>query len=807
MIAIFFKEIKTFFNGIVGYLMLTTFTILTGLFLWVFQGSLNIFDTGFADLIPFFKIIPLVFIVLIPALCMATFSSEKANGTLELMLIKPIGKLQIVFGKFLGVLMLITLALLPTLVYVLAISSLGNPPGNYDLGLVLGGYLGIFLLSIAFSALGLFASSVTNNQIVALIIGVLLCFALYYGPFLVSELLNRGAWVLWIEKMGAKSQYDHIAKGVITTANLGYFIVITLFFLWLTKVSLVHYPSKKKNFKIIFFAISISVVVIYLSSVFYTQVDFTEDQRFTLSALSKSKVKDLNGAVTIDILLEGDLPPEFMRLKEETLLLLDNFKKHNTQIKVNLVNPQDEAAENPNLLAELQSMGLKPASVTITENGKTSQEFVIPWALVNFGDKTQKVSLLKNQIGATLEDRVNNSIRNLEFVFADAFAKLGVKKKKQIAILKGNGELEDLYLADFLREIRDYYRIAPFTLKDSETNPQKVLEDLKQYDLVVVAGPSIPFTPNQKLIIDQYITHKGKMIWLVEGTAITLDSLQIGEGKAVAVRNELNLDDFFFNLGVRINYDLVEDLYNTPMVVATGQGRDTQYSPLPCSVYPMVFSSENHPINNNIGPVKLEFVSSLDTLPNTMTKTVLLQSSPYNKSIGLPAEISFESITQIKSPKDYEATTEKIFGLYIEGSYQSMFKNRIKPFESASYATQHLDSSKIFIFSDASLIRNQTKNGQPIELGLDKWTNAFYDNKTLLINGLNYALGDDSLIALRTKKVLVPLLDLEKVATDKTYWQIIVIGLPLLLVLVLAIFWRWYRLSYKKPYKIDKNVV
>ncbi len=238
MFAIFKREVQSFFTSPIGYLIVGAFLLLTGLFLWVFKGAYNIFDYGFADLGNFFLLTPWIFIFLIPAITMKSFSEERKMGTLELLLIKPISLGQLVLGKFFGALLLCIIAIVPTVVYVFAISGLGISVGNYDVGVVLGSYFGLLFLLSTYTAMGIFASSLTDNQIVAFLVGVLFCFLLYNGFESIASLFTNGDTQQLIQSLGAKSHFDSIARGVIDTRDLVYFVSLTLFFLYLTSLRL-----------------------------------------------------------------------------------------------------------------------------------------------------------------------------------------------------------------------------------------------------------------------------------------------------------------------------------------------------------------------------------------------------------------------------------------------------------------------------------------------------------------------------------------------------------------------------------------
>ena len=234
MFAIFKKEVRSFFTSPTGYLIIGLFLLLTGLFLWVFKGPFNVFDYGFADLSNFFLLAPWVFLFLIPAITMKSFSEEKKSGTLELLYIKPISLWKVVLGKFWAALFLSFLALIPTLLYVVTIASLGSTIGNYDLGIVLGSYFGLLFLVAAYTAIGVFSSALSENQIIAFITAVFLCFLFFQGFDSLSTLFSASSWVQFFQKIGAKFHFDSIAQGILDTRDLVYFISLALFFLYLT---------------------------------------------------------------------------------------------------------------------------------------------------------------------------------------------------------------------------------------------------------------------------------------------------------------------------------------------------------------------------------------------------------------------------------------------------------------------------------------------------------------------------------------------------------------------------------------------
>ncbi|CAM3351640.1 gliding motility-associated ABC transporter substrate-binding protein GldG [Zobellia roscoffensis] len=547
----------------------------------------------------------------------------------------------------------------------------------------------------------------------------------------------------------------------------------------------------KKSLISIVSALAILIVLNFISGWVYTRFDLTEDHRYTLSEEALQTVESFDQPVIVDVILDGNLPPEFIKLQTETRQLLEEFASKNSNIKFSFINPLEDASQIDGTITDLQALGLTPAQITVEENGKTSQEIVFPWAMVNYNNKTVKVPLLKNKLGATTEERVNNSVQHLEYAFTDAFAKISITEKKQIAVLKGNGELDDIHLADFLTSIKDYYNIGAITLDSVATNPQNTLDQLKNYDLALIAKPTEPFTDAEKYVLDQYIVSGGKSMWLIDQVDMELDSLFNENGSAMALPRDLNLNDFFFKYGVRVNPNLVNDMYFTQIVLASGEGNASEYNPVPWYYNPMVFSKNDHPINNNLEAIRFQFANSIDTLANTYTKTVLLSSSPLSKLDGTPKQISLDLINTPPKKELYNKGNNPL-AVLVSGKFTSAFANRIKPI-TLKGALDKGEKNQMLVVSDGDIIRNQIRNNRPLELGYDKWTNNYYGNKEFLINALNFLLDEKGLINIRNKKVAVPFLDAQKMTDQKTKWQLINIGLPVGLTLLFGAIFGYFR--------------
>ncbi len=794
MIALIRKEISTFFSSASGYLVISIFLILNGLFLWVFKGQYNILDSGFADLSPFFQIAPWILLFLIPAVTMRSIAEEKKQGTLELLITKPIRYWQLIFGKYLGSLALIIMALIPSLLYVITINKLGDPIGNIDVGSTLGSYIALVLISATYTAIGIFSSAITKNQIIAFLLALLLCFLMYYS---FSELSNYNILAsesYSIDQLGMQFHYDRISKGIIDTRDIFYFISVIALFIVLAILS-VKKGGKKQMIKPIVITLAAVLCSIVFGNSFYKRFDLTQDHRFTLSKATEALVSEVATPIVIDVLLKGDFPSEFRRLQQETEQLLEEFNAINPNIKYIFTNPLEEEVLRSETISELQRFGLTPMEVSVQESGKTKIETVVPWAIMGFGNKSVKVPLIKNTIGATSQDRVNNSIQQLEYAFADGLTKLLHPKKHKIAVLKGNGQLPDIMIADFIKTLQEYYFVGAFTLDSVSGNSEKTLNDLQKFDMIINAKPTQAFSEKEKYVLDQFIMNGGKSLWMIESVAIEIDSLMNPEGTSVALMQDLRLGDALFSYGVRVNPVLVNDLYSAPLVLASGQGENTQFTPYPWFYESLTKSNGNHPIVKNTESVKFEFANQIDTLKNNIKKTILLTSSDNSKLEGVPKEIRLDIIRQKPDINSYNEGPQNL-AVLLEGQFKSTYKDRVKPVK----FTSHKDNSsttKMIVIADGDVIKNKIRQGQPITLGFDPYMNLKYGNKEFLLNSVNYLLDDSGLIGVRSKEIEIPFLDVEKVVSNKTLIQIFNILGPLIL---LGIFGIAFFLIRKKKY-------
>ncbi|MBE8728326.1 gliding motility-associated ABC transporter substrate-binding protein GldG [Flavobacterium hungaricum] len=557
-------------------------------------------------------------------------------------------------------------------------------------------------------------------------------------------------------------------------------------------------PSTQQNIKTLGITIFILIVLNVLGTLFFQRFDLTKDKRYTLSPTTLQIVKQVENPLSIKIYMDGELPADFKRLQQETKQLLEEFQAYNKNIVFEFVNPMENEDESMDLTESLFKKGLTPINLTVDDKGKQSQAMVFPWGVAVYNNKEVNIPLLKNRMGASTTQKVIGSIQHLEYSIADAINKITKNKQKKIAIIKGNGELREVHIAKMLMQIHESYLMGPFTLDSVAKNPNGTLKELKKYDLAIISKPTEKFSDEEKEVLDQYIISGGKTLWLIDQVAADMDSLYNDMGATLAYPRDLNLNDMFFKYGFRINPDLVKDEYGSPIKLATGeQGSATQYQEFKWKFAPEVYPTSQHAIVKNLGGIKFDFASPIDTLKNGIKKTVLLQSSQYSKTIGTPSEINLNMVTEKTTPQDYLNKGNIPLAVLLEGSFHSAFENRVLPFKDNSFAAVG-KPNKMIVIADGDLIRNQLdKNGMPVELGYDQRTGNLYDNKDFIMNCINYLLDDTGLINIRSKDVELPLLDKEKVYQTYTLTQFITIGVP---ILILAVFGLIFTFVRKRKY-------
>jgi len=794
MLPILKKEITTYLSSLVAYVTISVFLLVLGLFLWVFPDT-SILAYGYAGLDSLFSTAPYLFMFLVPAITMRSLAEERREGTFELLLTRPLTDLQIVLGKYLAGVAVVLFALVPTLVYYFSVSTLGTPQGNIDTGAVIGSYIGLFLLGSAFTAIGLFASSVSKNQVIAFTIAVFLCFFFYSGFNSLSTILSLQN--LGIQALGITEHYQSVSRGVLDTRDLVYFIILDIFFIWLT-LFVLHRQGGKKFINTAFLStLSLMISLGIFSSWAFTRFDFTTEKRFTISPVSRSVMDSLPNTVNVTVYLQGEnFPGGMKRLQTSVKDMLNDLQAYShRKLQFEFTDPLKglSAEQQKQTYEDLAAKGIDAQNLSVKTDDGVSQKVIFPFALVTYGDKSIPVKLLQAQSSMNLspDEVLNNSIQNLEYAFTSAIKKAIGGGKQRIGFTEGHNELNDLQLNDGMRALTDGYLVGRVNLT---TIP---FDSLRKISLLVIAKPDKPFTELEKFKVDQYIMRGGKVLWAIDQVSAELDSLRGRGNQQLAFNKQLNLDDQLFRYGIRINYDLIADLNSSQIPVTTGNvGGQAQIQLLNWLFNPVYLPLSKHPIVKNLDGITSQFASTIDVLDiKDVKKTVLLNSSPYNKKISTPHMLSLQALQEEPDPKEFQSP-QKITGVLLEGKFVSDFKNRPIPEglnEKVDIVTES-KPTKMIVLSDGDILRNQVgTDGSPFPLGYDRYTQQTYGNKNLLLNIADYMADDSGLISLRNKEIQIRLLNRARIRNEKVYWQLVNNIVPIGIVLIFAIFQHYIR--------------
>ena len=772
MYPILKQTFSSFFAQAAALLLMGVFVLGAGTYFWVLPGDHNLFDAGFGDLTQVFRVLPWGVLLVIGALSMRLFSPERQSGTLDLLLTRPLSLWSIILGKYFGAFGVLLLLLLSTLCYPFTLDMLINGPYAFDWGLYWSGFSGLLLLSAFWLALGLVCSVASSNALVAFILTLLIGAASYIIP---------GTY-------GVESIYLNFTSGLWSAGDMIYLLSVSFVLLLVSRFLLGQLSGSNTSWTKLLKPIIWALVIGVLGLNYVPKWDATADGRFTLSETTKDVLEGLDQPIFVDILLSGDLPLAFERLSRETQSLLGRFAAKN-KLLITQLDPNALASSDPELLNELAEFGIQASQVTVHRNARQESVMLYPYAMVTYKGRTVSVPLLKSTLGADFQERITESLRHLEYAFTDALIQLSRPRLKKIAIMRGNGEASDQNLTGFIEAVKPYYFVGPFTLDSVAQNPLGTLEALKDYDLMVIADPKESFTPEEKLVLDQFIISGGRSLWLVDGAQVP----QLDEnGQSLAMGQSLELTDLMFAYGLRINHNLVLDVFSAPITLATGEVAG-DYTQFPWWFSPLAQDSGKHPIMAHVDAVKLDYVSSIDTLTRGPKKTILLESSPRSKTLGLPyvIDLNREIDTQIQMIQQSQTSEETGLATFdqnalpmavlLEGSFQSAFANRVLPFDLKNPLDQSPDN-KMIVIADGSIIQNKLQRGQPLPLGYDSWTKAQFGNKEFLLNCVNYLLGDTGLINIRNKQINVPFLDPELTTKWRSRFLALNLVLPLLLV-------------------------
>src|SRR6056297_73734 len=535
-----------------------------------------------------------------------------------------------------------------------------------------------------------------------------------------------------------------------------------------------------------------------LSSFVFFKWDWTEENKYTLTESTRQIVDSIGQPLYVRVLLEGQFPAGFKRLQSSTREFLRGLQKRNPNIEVRFENPSAGSNEEINQNRKtLSDRGIVPVNFRLKEGDEVVERLIYPYAIVAYGEQETVVNLLEEQTPGTNEEVVlNNSISLLEYKFANAFHKLRSKIKPIIAFTQGHGEISPEDAGDFRSALSSFYQFGSFTLDSATFIPPTI-------KLIIVAQPLEPFTEKEKFILDQFVMDGGSILWLVNRLDVHLDSLH-GRKSYIPSEVDPNLDDLFFNYGFRVNPDLVLDLECSRIPLRIGQaGGAPQLDLFPWYYHPIVQPNTQHPITKNMGRVNLMFANSIDTVKTKypIKKTALLASSDYARKQFAPMRLNFEILRY--EPEIDKFNSPNIPMAYIfEGVFSSLYENRLTQDMvdqmselNLEVKTKSQNSTRMAIATYPNIITN--KRGETRQdfrpMGFNPYERTVYDNKQFMANLVEYLINGSTVLDARSKEVKLRMLDRVRAQQEQTYWQILNLGVPLILLLIIGIIFHFWR--------------
>ncbi|MBD3905750.1 gliding motility-associated ABC transporter substrate-binding protein GldG [Chryseobacterium sp. Ch-15] len=549
---------------------------------------------------------------------------------------------------------------------------------------------------------------------------------------------------------------------------------------------------KKINLKSPFAILLIGTFAVALILAFSgIRLDLTKEKRYTLSESTIKVLKSVKKPLTVDVYLEGDFPASFKQLQSETKFMLEEFRKINPKIDFKFIDPIKTKMSQDTLMA----MGMQPSVLPDNKDGKTTQIYLFPYAVVKYNQRGVSIPLVIQQANISAEEQLRKSIENLEYNLVSNIKAVASNKRKKIGILVNQDELDPREFDAFMNLTRENYDAGPIVPKNNVEITQADVPLLKQMSALVIAKPRKAFTDGEKVILDQYIMNGGKTLWMIDAVNAEMDTLMKSQ-KVMPFPVDINMTDFFFNYGLRINNALVKDVKKFALLkLVTGEvGGNPQFTTLPWPYYPLGIAEHDHPITKNINPVKLEFPTSIDTLGGRKFKThVLFESSERTLLKQVPNYVELKEIASVDSLGQMEKpSTPKIFAVALEGKFNSAYASRI---ERKSYPGFKASSpeNKMIVIADGDVGRNKLHKGEPLPLGVDKLTDEQFGNEQFLRNALDYLLDDSNLMELRNRNIEERLLDRHRIADERTNWQYLNLFLPLAIIGLLGGLFFWLR--------------
>ncbi|MFN8888087.1 MAG: gliding motility-associated ABC transporter substrate-binding protein GldG [Cyclobacteriaceae bacterium] len=555
---------------------------------------------------------------------------------------------------------------------------------------------------------------------------------------------------------------------------------------------MVNWRTSKKIGDLLLWANGLVLLVLInvLASTHFFRIDLTEEKRYTIKPQTKEMLANLDDEVFVEVFLEGDLNPGFKRFQKAIRETLDEFRIYsNNKIKYTFTDPNQAIGEKARneFMSDLAAKGISPMNVIETKDGQRVEKFVFPGALVSYGGFETGVMMLKGSRAQGSQEVLNQSIENVEFELANAIYKMANTNRKKLGWVKGHGELDSLQMASFNAALLEQYDVFKTDLSKKKS--------FNHYDALIIAKPCAEFSEKEKYHLDQYLMRGGKALLLLDRLDASMDSAS--SENYFAFPYNLNLDDQLFKYGVRINSDLIQDRVSGKYPIVVGNaGNRPQMMQLDWPFFPLLNQYADHPITRNMDAIQSKFVSSIDTVKAvSVKKTPLVFSSAYSRKLTAPVKVSVNDLR--RQLKEESFASGKIPVAYLlEGTFTSVYKNRFVPegVDSAKFLEQSVPT-KIIVMADGDIARNDInpRENKPQQLGYDPFSRYTFANQDLLLNMVAYLTDENGLIKTRNKEVKIRPLDKEKIRNERTYWQLINLVLPLIVLVAMGLLLTYMR--------------
>lgn len=543
--------------------------------------------------------------------------------------------------------------------------------------------------------------------------------------------------------------------------------------------------TQKKIESLLRFGIVLVLLLIgnVLAQDYFFRLDLTEDKRYTLSEPSKDMLRGLEDVVYVDVYLEGEVPGGFKRLQRSIRETLEEFRTYaGANIQYTFIDPTQAVSQGARneFYRSLAVKGIQPTNIVDDEEGGRTEKLIFPGAVVSYGGREQGVMLLRGNQAASPEEKLNQSVEEVEYALASAIQELSRGERFHIGWITGHGELDSILVQSVQQAISQEYVLEEVSLATAE--------NLQRYNALVLAKPRQAFNEQEKVALDQYLLKGGTGLFFIDKVLVDMDSAG-GQG-TLGVPLELNLDDLLFRYGIRINGNLVQDLSSGAYPVVVGNmGDQPQVRMLRWPFFPVLNNYGPSAIVRNLDATYSKFVSSIDTVKaEAITRTPLILTSQYTRTFDAPVRVSINDLRRELNPDQYRQGVLPV-AYMLEGTFPSLYRNRILPEGVNPQGMLEQGNSKLIVVADGDFPANEInfRTGEPYPLGFAPFTQQTFANQQFIMNALAYLTNENGLILARNKQVQIRPLDPIQAAEERLFWQVLNLGGPVLLIILLGV--------------------